>query len=153
KVTVCGEELDACHDGEHIWVSVRRVCEVLDISSNMQVEKLKKKPWAVTMFNISTGPDGKNYETFCISHRSLPMWLATIEPSRSSSSTLQGKLVRFQNEAAEVLADHFLGKRGVDGARLLLPGMRTAVVTIVPEMAAEWLKSRNERNRPLRDAL
>ena len=44
--------------------------------------------WATTAFNAVVGADGKNREMFMLHLDSLPMWLATIEPSRVSASPL-----------------------------------------------------------------
>lgn len=104
-----GDALDVMRDGDTLWVSARRVCEALGIDPDTQRKKLKEKPWAVTALKAATGPDGKKYETFCISHRSLPLWLATIEPSRTNPA-IQEKLVRYQRECAEVLARMFFGE-------------------------------------------
>lgn len=128
-----GDRLDVVQDGETIWVSVRRISEALGIDEEPQRKKLKRKAWAVTSLKEATGPDGKTYETFCISHRSLPMWLATIEPSRSTAPELADKLRRFQTEAADVLADHFLGRRGDrndDALRAEIAELRTMVYAL-----------------------
>lgn len=111
KVDVCGAPIDACRDGDTIWVVVRRVSEALGVQAHGQAARLKNKPWAVTQMICATGPDGKTYEMLCISHRSLPMWLATIEPSRSTSPKLRKLLERLQVEAADVLARHFFGEQ------------------------------------------
>lgn len=111
KFNFHGDDLDVARDGDGVWVSVRRVCEALGVSVQSQSEKLAAKPWAVVRLILMTGPDGKNYETSCIHLDSLPMWLATIEPGRVGEGVRE-KLVRYQREAAAVLRDHFLGRRG-----------------------------------------
>lgn len=109
KVDVCGVPIDACRDGETVWVVVRRVCEVLGIASNKQIQRLRRKTWATGTVMVAVADDGRAREVYCLSHKSLPMWLATIEPSRSTSPSLRGLLERFQKEAADVLYRHFFG--------------------------------------------
>ena len=116
-----GDEL-ACirdPDGRRLWVVVRRVCEALGPDESGQRQKLQKAAWAVTELISATGPDGKRYESFCIELDSLPMWLATIHASRVAPH-VRPKLERYQREARDVLAAHFLG-----GAR---PGSQIAAV-------------------------
>lgn len=107
-----GDRLEVIHDtasGE-VWVSVKRVCEALGVDHDAQRVKLRAAAWAVTVLIAATGPDGKNYETFCVDLRRLPMWLATISPSRVAERA-RPKLVLFQNECAQALEAHFLGSR------------------------------------------
>jgi P22_AR N-terminal domain len=109
QVTVCDEPIDAGFDGCAVWVSVRRVCDVLAIDYAGQWRKLRGKLWATVAMKSTVAEDGKTRQVFCISHKSLPMWLATIEPTRSTAPDLAKKLARFQVEAAQVLAAHFFG--------------------------------------------
>ena len=109
-VRIGSDEVDAIRDkAGNGWVVVRRVCEVLGIASNNQVVKLKKAPWAVGTDIISTGPDGKEYEHFCLSVDSTPMWLATIQTSRVNPK-VKAKLIQFQKLAAKALADWAYGR-------------------------------------------
>jgi hypothetical protein len=141
KVAVCDEPIDAGFDGEAIWVSVRRVCEVLGLDEEPQRKKLRRKPWAVTSLKEATGPDGKKYRAFCISHKFLPMWLATIEPTRATSPSVERKLARFQIEAAQVLAAHFYGTPESGLTPELLALLRT-----VPELLREVRELREGRS-------
>jgi hypothetical protein len=102
-----GDELDVAREGDVLWVSVRRVCDALGVAANMQIAKLKGKPWAGGMMIISPS-DGGPQSTFCLPLRALPMWLATIEPSRVAES-VRAKLERYQVECADALADYFFG--------------------------------------------
>lgn len=104
-----GDELDVLHKDGRVWVSVRRVCEALGMASNNQVEKLKNKPWAVSMMIISTGRDGKSYSTFCVDLDCLPMWLATLDTNRIPASK-RPRIELYQVQCANVLRDHFFGQ-------------------------------------------
>lgn len=106
-----GDALDVARDGDRVLVSIRRVCEALGVDTKGQLAKLHGKRWAVVEMVSMTGPDGKTYDTACLSLDSLPMWLATIEPTRVALH-VRPKLDRFQVEAHDALADHFLGRRG-----------------------------------------
>ncbi|QQX91344.1 hypothetical protein IGS75_01490 [Gluconobacter sphaericus] len=39
----------------------------------------------------------------------LPMWLATIQPSRVPDEAIRARIIEFQNEAADALFQHFFG--------------------------------------------
>lgn len=101
-----GDVLQAIHDGETVWVSVKRVCEALGVSNQGQQEKLKGRPWACVKVILTHDTTGRKQDAFCIALDSLPMWLATIEASRVSES-LRPKLERYQRECTQVLARHF----------------------------------------------
>lgn len=110
--------LDVARDNGDLWVSIRRVCEALGLSRPAQQRKLKEKTWArVTVIgatgamNAPVGADGNPHEQLYIHLDALPMWLATIEPSRVSSEA-RPRLERFQLECARALRDHFFGSSG-----------------------------------------
>jgi len=107
-----GDTLVARRTGEgprDVEVSIRRVCENIGIAVQGQLERLKRAPWAVVTTSVMTGPDGKNYTTSMVALRSLPMWLANIDADRVAAHCRE-KLVRYQLEAADVLAAHFMPK-------------------------------------------
>lgn len=112
-----GDQLDVVKDGGRLWVSLRRVCDALGIDTDSQRKKLAEKAWAtctvLSTVQVSTDGTAQERPTFCVDLDCLPMWLATIEPSRVGEHVRE-KLVRYQRDAAKVLADHFLGRRGGD---------------------------------------
>jgi hypothetical protein len=111
NVSFDGDALQAVqHDDGRVYVVLKRACEALGIDDRSQREKLKEKPWAVGVLITSTGPDGKNYEAFCLDLDSLPMWLATIDAGRVAEHARE-KLIRYQRECARALRDHFFGQR------------------------------------------
>jgi hypothetical protein len=105
KVPFYGDEIEAVHDGQDVWVALRRMCENVGLAPDAQAVKLKGKGWAVMI--EATGPDGKTYEMLALHLDSVPMWLATIEPSRVRED-IRPKLVAYQKECARVLRDHSL---------------------------------------------
>lgn len=92
-----------------LWVSLRRVCEALGIDESSQRQKLKNKAWARTVLNTAPDDRGHAQLSLMVHIESLPMWLATIEPSRVAD-TARPKLELFQVECARALRDHFLGQ-------------------------------------------
>lgn len=104
------DQLEALRDGADVWVSLRRMCEALGVDMKSQHRKLAAQPWAVMVMKTTTGPDGKTYATSCLHLDSVPMWLATIAPSRVAEP-VRAKLRGYQVECARVLRDHFFGPR------------------------------------------
>lgn len=101
-------ELHAVRVGEDVWVAIRRTCEDLGVSVQGQLEKLGGRPWATVKLVLMVAADGKEREVACVHLKALPMWLATIEPSRVAEH-IRPRLLLFQTEAADVLQRHFLG--------------------------------------------
>lgn len=110
KVAFHGDDLDTVKTGDDAWVSVRRVCDALQISHEPQLAKLKSKPWATMTMIVTVAEDGRNREQAFVHLDSLPMWLATIEPSKVAPAA-RAKLVDYQRECARVLRDHFFGTK------------------------------------------
>lgn len=104
-----GDNLNVIRCGDAVWVVVKRVCEALDIQPHGQAEKLKGKAWATTQMICAVAEDGKAREVFAISLDSLPMWLATIDPSKVRPE-IRTKLEHYQVECARVLRDHFIDR-------------------------------------------
>ncbi len=115
KFNFHGDELDVVsHDGEHYAV-LSRLCEPLGLAPNNQIEKLKALPWACSMKIISHDASGRKQELFCLSLRSVAGWLFTINAGKIAPH-LRDKLALYQRECADVLADHFLGRRAANDA-------------------------------------
>jgi hypothetical protein len=138
-----GDMLDVVRDEAGVWVSVKRVCEPLSVDPDTQAKKLREKAWATTALKTVVAEDGKTREMFCVALDSLPMWLATIEPSRVAER-VRPKLGLFQRECARVLRDHFFGvsKAAVlDEARIVALCVRTVMAVMGeaqrPTFAAE----------------
>jgi len=108
-VKVCGTELEAGTDKDaKVWVSVKRVCDVLGVAEQRQIAKLKTKKWAgATMMVVPSA--GGAQRTMMLPLRAFPMWLANISPTKVRPEARE-TLEKFQLEAAEVLAKHFLPK-------------------------------------------
>lgn len=92
---------------DDVFVPVRPVCEALCVSVEGQLAKLKSKPWATLKMIFTVADDGRARQHAAVDLRSLPMWLATIEPSRVKPDA-RPALLSYQLDAADVLARHFL---------------------------------------------
>jgi hypothetical protein len=108
-VPVCGTVIHACKaEGDTVMVAPSSVCDALGLASNKQIERLKRAPWASWAL-MATRSAGGTQMAFVIPLRALPMWLATIQTSRVAPAA-RPILERFQCEAADVFARHFLGE-------------------------------------------
>jgi hypothetical protein len=95
-------------DDGRILVAVSRVCESLGIDAQSQRKRLTKSSWARLDMIHSLDTRGHRQATYVIDLDRLPMWLSTINVNKVAAPVRQ-KLVIYQNEAATVLARHFLG--------------------------------------------
>lgn len=132
KVQFHGDTIEAIPRDGTAWVVVRPVCDALGIDYSTQVAKLKTKAWATVGLIPMVANDGKNRELFCLDLDSLPMWLATIEPSRVRPE-IRSKLERYQVECARVLRDHFFG----GGAHLASVGKVVGAIAQLVDMQRE----------------
>lgn len=134
-------------------MSVRRVCEALDIDLNRQIQKLRGKKWA-TVDTVSTvAEDGKIREQVVIPLKSLPMWMATIEPRRVHPD-VRAKLERYQQQVHDVLAAHFL-KQEMPEKQEQFPGGPNALVPLLSAMtsALQQLAAGQQQNTATVQAL
>ena len=106
-----GEDvLDVIPGAGTVNVVIRRTCEALGVSAQGQLAKLKTNPSATIKMILTVAEDGKLREVACLDLRSFPLWLAGIHPNKVKAA-VRPKLIKFQREAADVLADHFRGAR------------------------------------------
>lgn len=144
-----GDRIDVVRlaDGD-VGVSLRRLCEAVPVDFSSQVRRLAREAekdarWAVVVKMTTTGSDGKRYEMLVLPRRSIPMFAATISLGSVREDLRPGiaaKLARYQDECADVLADHFLGRRGpmpaptLDTAALA-SALASAIATAVAPLA------------------
>lgn len=106
-----GDELDVVRtDDGDVAVPLRRLCEVIGVDYSSQLAKLKKADWACVAIITTHDETGRKQEMACVSRRSIPLWAASINVGKVDEA-IRAKLVAYQLEAADVLADHFLGPR------------------------------------------
>lgn len=131
QVPFHGDVIEATQDEQgEVWVSLRRVCESLGLDPTGQVQRLKRQPWANTCMMHVLDSAGRNFEQTGIHLRSLPMWLATVEAKRVREE-VRPKLILFQSELAEVVADYVLGTQ----TRRQLPAALDPAPITVPVQA------------------
>lgn len=151
QVPFHGETLEAVRDeAGDVWVSVRRVCENLGLAPNSQRQKLANKSWCRGTIIISRDARGSEQESYVIHIDTLPMWLATIEPSRVSPE-IREKLIQYQKDAARVLADHFYGRRSAGMTREEIIGLIDDQVAAA--MAASFARFEQMIQRAVQSAL
>jgi hypothetical protein len=140
KFNFHGDMLDVVTDDGQHYVVLARLCEPLGLSVQAQTRKLLELAWA-GVAKIATPSPGGPQETVCLSIRSVAGWLFTINAGKVAPH-LRDKLALYQRECADVLADHFLGRRGEQGP--MIHTLREAIeATIGPLLARiEALESR-----------
>ncbi len=104
-----GDVLDATREGDKVLVSLRRCCDNLGINYAKQLKKLKGKEWACVSLRDMQMPGDNQVRSYAmVDLETLPGWLFSID-ARNVAEHVRKKLVRYQREAAAVLAKHFLG--------------------------------------------
>jgi hypothetical protein len=134
-----GDELGVLRiDDGDVAVPLGELCDAVGVELPGQLRKLKSAAWATMIMMITVAEDGKSRELVCLHRRSIPMWAATIHPSKVAPEA-RAKLIAYQHEAADVLADHFVGKRVPTGGAVLdarLGRLEDALVILIEGAAA-----------------
>lgn len=122
-----GDSLEAVQDSSgQVWVSLRRCCDALGVTMQGQLEKLKQKPWCSIKEIVIHDAEGKSQPATVIDLDTLPGWLFSIHEMKVRED-IRPKLVRFQREAAKVLADHFFHRRPAAPAGLTADEVRAII--------------------------
>ncbi len=97
-------------DGQR-FVAIKPICTNigLDWDSQQKLIKRDERLNAVKVIMTSTGTDKKSYDMLCLPLRYIPLWLAKLNPGRYTGAT-RNRLLRYQEECADVLYRHFLGR-------------------------------------------
>jgi hypothetical protein len=115
-VKVGNDEIEATRDDKGSgWVLVKRVCEVFGLKPDAQRKRLLRQAWATTSIMEVVAADGKKHQQFCLSVESTPMWLATLQTSRTNAK-IRPRLIQFQKLAAKALADWAYGRNNGQGS-------------------------------------
>jgi hypothetical protein len=147
KVPVGDAFIDAGRMDGEVRVSVRAVCDALDVNFSSQLAKLKKKPWAGVALIAIPSPGGAQL-TATIPLRALPMWLAGLSTTKVKPA-LRPRLERFQLEAAEVLARHF----GLGGFQDVAPARQVPRAERRARLVLRLARSLSPVSAEQRDAL
>jgi hypothetical protein len=95
RVPFHGDEIECVQREDGVWISLPAACANLGVMEHDQVAKLRQKPWARVQMICTPDARGIEQETWCLHLDSVPMWLATIEPSRVAEGVRE-KLVAYQ---------------------------------------------------------
>jgi hypothetical protein len=103
-------ELVKCEDG-HGGVPLRRLCESVGVDFSGQLVRVRSAAsegaaWATMEISSMIGADQRTRRMVTLPITSIPMWAATIEPSKVKPEA-RPLLVAYQNKAAEVLGKAF----------------------------------------------
>lgn len=128
-VSFRGEKLTLVWKDEEPFVALRPVCERLGLDWKAQHRKLS----ADMAFNhghmTTVAEDGKQREMLCLHATQLPLWLASISPSRVRPE-LREALIAYRSECSLVLFHHVK-------ARLL--GERDAATSTLVRLQADLM--------------
>ena len=103
------EILVVTHEGKQ-YVSVRHVCDALEIPFQTQHEKLKVSPEFSCQVILTAGADGKTYKMFCILAEHAHLWVAGISAAKITNPERQKQFIAYKHECAGVLHEHFVNK-------------------------------------------
>jgi P22_AR N-terminal domain len=97
-------------DGEHYAV-LARLCEPFGVDVGGQRRKLETLPWACWKMIFHHDATGRKQKLFCLHIRSVAGWLFTLNAGKVAEA-VRPKLVKYQRECADHLADKMFGMRG-----------------------------------------
>ncbi len=101
-----GDTLEACLKDGKVWVNLNLLCEAMGVDLSTQRRKLKKEAWARLVIMTKRAEDVKQRDFMVIDLDTLTGWLFSINAGKVREE-IREKLVRYQREAARVLADYF----------------------------------------------
>lgn len=103
--------------GGEPFVALKPMCEAMGIDVDGQRRKLDQAEWARTELISVRDAAGRTQRMVGVHADSIPMWLATITPSRVAA-TARPVLTAYQREAARALRDYFYRGVAVQPANL-----------------------------------
>ena len=109
RIAFRGDELWGVRDEEgRPCVVVRRVCEMLGLNLQGQLDRLRRTR-ATVCEALAVASDGKQRRMACVPLEEVPNWLRGIQVGKVAPD-LQEMLLHLQLEARDVLAKHFIQK-------------------------------------------
>jgi hypothetical protein len=112
-------------EGDGVAVPVRMMCESIGLDTETQVAQLRAHPvLSAGLRIVNVAISGRVRSVVALIHHRIPFWLATISPHLVNDQT-RPKLIRYQEELADILARLFYGE-----------ATGQAVVSAHPEIAA-----------------
>lgn len=102
RIPFHGEEILCVNEDGKPQIVLKPALEAIGVDYFTQIEKLRRRSWAVTGRSLSTGADGKTYEMITCDVRTFLMLLATIDERRVGRDVAP-KLVAYQAEVADAI--------------------------------------------------
>jgi hypothetical protein len=131
-----------CNDGK-VRVGVRWICNGLAFDENQYRVQVRKIQDDITLqkgvTKMSLPTSGGNQEVLCLELSFLPLWLAKINANIIDDQEVQDRLVNYQLNAKDVLADAFIGKQSRQRKTSIPPWERAAIGEI--RFAKEFAKA------------
>jgi hypothetical protein len=116
-------------------VPLKRVCQWLGVDVEGQRRKLRKTHWCRLVDMSAPDERGRPQRITMIDRATLPMWLAGIN-TVNVRDEIKPRLIAFQCEARDVLAEHFFGTTSPTLADLARPRDVCPSETAVQEFRA-----------------
>lgn len=96
---------------ETTMVAMKPVVEGMGLDWSYQFRKLKDHPvLSKGVAVIAIPSEGGLQESVALPLNRLHFWLATIHPSRIDDAAVRERVIVYQEEAADILFDHFFGR-------------------------------------------
>jgi len=91
------------------YVAVKPVCEAIGVDAEAQRTRIMRHPVlnSVTFVTKATGSDGKSYDMLVLPLEKLNGFLFGINANRIKDAQIKAKLIEYQSECFDVLADYW----------------------------------------------
>jgi hypothetical protein len=107
RIPFHGDEIQLVDSDGRPHVVLKPALEAISVDYFTQIEKLRRRSWAVTGRGLSTGADGKTYEMVTCDVRTFLMLLATIDERRVGKDVAP-KLIAYQAEVADAIEAYWM---------------------------------------------
>lgn len=104
-----GREAAVYEDNRGHWVFMNQLCGFMGIDTRSQRKRVERNSWSETwkvIMTLQVPGDTQAREHFLLHQRRLPMWLGSIETTRIKNPEVRARVVDYQTEFADVLADY-----------------------------------------------
>ncbi|WP_067459297.1 phage antirepressor N-terminal domain-containing protein [Actinomadura macra] len=88
---------------------LHRLTTPIGLDPNGQKQRIERSPWSqgrACVMHVQLPGDDRVREHFVISYRIIPTWIVTIDSSRIKDDAARDRIVRWQCELADALADY-----------------------------------------------
>lgn len=134
-------------DGK-IFTSVKKICEDLGITTNGQVERIKRDEILKEGVRIIRVPsEGGNQDTLCLDIECLPFWLTGIQANRCKDE-VKTQLVEFKKKAQKMLSDAFIQSQPNQTPQLPINYIEALEKLLSSEKEKLQLQAKIEQDKP-----